>query len=182
MHIQFGGGIRSLSDAEGALAFGADRIILGTAAQQQPELVQAAIERFGANAIVVALDARDGLVATHGWQQTLDVTAVDAATRMSELGVMRILFTDVGRDGMLSGVNVAATAALAEQSGLGVIASGGVAGLSDVVALARCAPSGIENDTAAPEIYTGALHLEEVMEAVRLLYGSGIGQAETGEA
>jgi phosphoribosylformimino-5-aminoimidazole carboxamide ribotide isomerase len=171
-----------LSDAEGALAFGADRIILGTAAQQQPELVQAAIERFGANAIVVALDARDGLVATHGWQQTSDVTAVDAATRMSELGVMRILFTDVGRDGMLNGANVAATAALAEQSGLGVIASGGVAGLGDVVALARCTPSGIEGVIVGQALYTGALHLEEAIEAVRLLYGSGIGQAETGEA
>ena len=103
------------------------RVVLGTVAVRQPEVVAEAVARFGAERIVVGIDARDGMVATHGWQETSALDALTVARRMADLGVLRIVFTDIARDGTLSGVNVAATAALARGSGLKVIASGGVA-------------------------------------------------------
>ncbi len=109
--------------------------MLGTVAVQQPTLVGQAIERFGAERIVVGLDARDGFVATHGWQETSGLAALEVARRMADLGAVRAVYTDISRDGMLGGVNVAATMALAAASGLGVIASGGVGSLDDIRAL-----------------------------------------------
>lgn len=156
--IQFGGGVRMADDVALALALGATRVVLGTVAVRQPEVVADAVARFGADRIVVGIDARDGLVATHGWQETSALDAVTVARRMADLGVLRIVFTDIARDGMLSGVNVAATVELAHASGLKVIASGGVASLADIRALAAHA-DGIEGVIVGQALYTGAINL-----------------------
>lgn len=115
--------------------------MLGTAAVQQPQLVGEAVERFGADRIVAGLDARDGRVATHGWQETTGLTAVEVARRMADLGVLRTVYTDISRDGMLAGVNVGATVELARASGLRVIASGGAGSLDDIRAIGAAAAS-----------------------------------------
>ena len=156
--IQFGGGIRTVDDVARALALGATRVVLGTVAVRQPEVVAQAVARFGAERIVVGIDARDGMVATHGWLETSALDALTVARRMADLGVLRIVFTDIARDGTLSGVNVAATAALARASGLKIIASGGVAGLDDIRALAAHASDGIEGVIVGQALYTGAIH------------------------
>ncbi len=130
--IQFGGGLRTLDDAQQALDAGAARVILGTMVVKEPDLAGAAVQRFGAEKIVVALDAKGDQVATHGWQQVSAWTPVELGKRFAAMGVIHALYTDVSRDGDLSGVNVAATVKLARQTGLQVIASGGVASLDDV--------------------------------------------------
>jgi phosphoribosylformimino-5-aminoimidazole carboxamide ribotide isomerase len=157
--IQFGGGLRSLDDIALALRLGATRVILGTVAVQQPELVAAAVERFGPERIVVGIDAREGRVAIHGWRELSSLTAIDLARRLATMGVRRVVFTDIARDGMLTGVNVAATAALARLSGLRVIASGGVAGPEDILALRAEEAVGIEGVILGQALYTGALPL-----------------------
>ena len=157
--IQFGGGIRTVDDVARALALGATRVVLGTVAVRQPEVVAQAVARFGAERIVVGIDARDGMVATHGWLETSALDALTVARRMADLGVLRIVFTDIARDGTLTGVNVAATSALARASGLKIIASGGVAGLDDIRALAAHAADGIEGVIVGQALYTGAVDL-----------------------
>ncbi len=165
--IQFGGGLRSLADIALALRLGATRVVLGTVAVQQPELVTAALARFGAERIVVAIDARDGQVAIHGWQELSRVAATDLARRLAALGVRRVVFTDIARDGMLTGVNVAATAALARAGGLRVIASGGVAGPEDILALRAEEAAGIEGVILGRALYTGALTLPAALALAR---------------
>jgi phosphoribosylformimino-5-aminoimidazole carboxamide ribotide isomerase len=159
--VQYGGGLRTLDDIELALETGATRVALGTAAVQQPALVGQAIARFGAARIVVGLDARAGKVATHGWQEQSDLTAADVARRMAEMGALRVVYTDIARDGMLTGVNVAATVELARASGLKVIASGGVASLADIRALAA-APE-VEGVIVGQALYTGAVALPDAL-------------------
>jgi phosphoribosylformimino-5-aminoimidazole carboxamide ribotide isomerase len=124
-----------------------------------------AVGAFGAERIVVGLDARDGRVATHGWQETSELTAVEVARRMAEMGVLRTVYTDIARDGMLTGVNVAATVDLARASGLRVIASGGVASLEDIRSLAAHVLDGIEGVITGQALYTGALDLREALAA-----------------
>ena len=111
--IQFGGGLRTLQDIELALGLGADRVVLGTAAVEQPQLVAEAVNRWGAKRIVVGIDARDGKVATHGWKQTSAVDAEEIGHQVHALGVRRVVFTDIARDGMLTGVNLPLTTRLA---------------------------------------------------------------------
>jgi phosphoribosylformimino-5-aminoimidazole carboxamide ribotide isomerase len=163
--LQFGGGVRSLADVETVLELGATRVILGTAAVQNPDLVAHAVVRFGAQQIVVGIDAREGQVVTHGWQATSDRTAVEVGRAMRQLGVVRIVYTDTARDGMLSGVNVESTAELARATGLRVIASGGVASLADVLRLKAAAGAGIEGVIIGQALYTGAVALAEVIRA-----------------
>ncbi len=161
--VQFGGGLRTADDVALVLGLGATRVVLGTVAVRQPEVVAQAVARFGAERIVVGIDARDGMVATHGWQETSALDALTVARRMADLGVLRIVFTDIARDGMLSGVNVAATAALARESGLKIIASGGVAGLNDIRTLAAYAADGIEGVIVGQALYTGTVSLPEAL-------------------
>jgi phosphoribosylformimino-5-aminoimidazole carboxamide ribotide isomerase len=172
--LQFGGGLRSLEDVDTALELGATRVILGTVAVRNPELVAEALRRFGPERIVVGIDAREGRVATHGWQQTSNVTATALGQAMRDRGVTTVVYTDIARDGMLTGLNVQATADLARTSGLRVIASGGVASLDDIVALqaaqarqAHCGSAGrIEGVIVGQALYTGALSLLDAIEAV----------------
>ena len=175
--IQFTGGLRSLQDIELAFSLGADRIVLGTAAVRNPELVRAAIERWGVPCVVVGLDAKDGKVATHGWQKVSQLSAIELGHRMAALGVELALFTDISRDGMLSGVNVQATAALGDMTGLQVIASGGVASLDDIHALKRHEHYGIDGVIIGQALYTNALELPaaiEIGDAPRLRRSAGI--------
>ena len=162
--VQFGGGLRSLDDAARALDAGASRVILGTLAVREPEQAGEAVARFGADAVAVALDARGDRVATHGWQQVSAWTPAELGRRFAEMGVRHALFTDVSRDGDLSGVAVEATAALARETGLAVIASGGVAGLDDLRALR--AAGDIAGVVIGKALYTGALRLEDALAEV----------------
>jgi len=137
LNIQFGGGLRSLADIENALERGASRVVLGTIAVKSPETVTEAITKFGPDAIAVALDARDGKIATHGWQQKSDLTPQEFGRQMAKQGVQHALFTDVQRDGSLIGANIDATITLGRETGLQVIASGGVTTAQEIETLAH---------------------------------------------
>jgi phosphoribosylformimino-5-aminoimidazole carboxamide ribotide isomerase len=163
--LQFGGGLRTLEDVELALRLGATRIVLGTLAVQQPEIVEEAIVRFGAERIMVGIDARDGRVAIHGWRETSALAATAVARHMRNLGVERVVYTDIARDGTLAGVNVAAAVDLARRTGLKVIASGGVASLNDIRALAGHAADGIEGVIIGQALYTAVMGLREAIAA-----------------
>lgn len=163
--VQFGGGLRSLADAARALDAGATRVILGTLAVREPDRAGEAVGRFGADAVAVALDARGDRVATHGWQQVSAWTPVDLGRRFAQMGVRHALYTDVSRDGDLSGAAVEATAALARETGLAVIASGGVASLDDIRALR--AAGNIAGVVTGQALYTGIFTLEEALAAAR---------------
>lgn len=169
--IQFGGGMRSPADIALALDLGATRVVLGTVAVRQPEIVAQAIARFGAERIVVGLDAWDGWVAIHGWRETSALDVLTVARRMKGLGVQRVVYTDIARDGTLTGVNLAETAALARASGLGVIASGGVASLDDIRGCAARAADGIEGVIVGQALYTGAIVLSEAIAVQQMASG-----------
>jgi phosphoribosylformimino-5-aminoimidazole carboxamide ribotide isomerase len=141
MPVQLGGGIRDMAAIEGWLAAGVRRVILGSVAVKNPALVTAACRAFPGR-VVVGIDARDGRVATEGWADTSAMDLLDVALRFEDAGAAAIVYTDIGRDGMLTGVNLAQTTALAARLSTPVIASGGVASLDDVVALRAAAARG----------------------------------------
>lgn len=157
--VQLGGGIRTIDTIEQVLAVGVSRVILGSVAVRNPELVQEACRQFGSR-IVVGIDARDGQAAVDGWGTAGGIGAEELAKKMAAAGVARIIYTDISRDGTLQGVNVAATAALAKAAGIPVIASGGVKSLDDITALtAANADGGMEGVIVGKAIYTGAVDL-----------------------
>ncbi len=160
--VQLGGGIRNAAAVEGWLALGVARVVMGTAALRDPAFVRAMAAAHPGR-IVVAVDARDGLVATEGWAAVSDVPATDLARRFEDAGVAALLFTDIGRDGLLKGCNVEATVALARAVAIPVIASGGVAGLADIRALAAHAHEGIEGVITGRALYDGRLDLAEAL-------------------
>ena len=155
--IQVGGGIRSVEHASELLDAGVRRVIIGTAALEHPEIVRELIELYGSERVVVGIDARGGKVATHGWEQTSDRSALDLAREMAANGVERIVYTDVERDGTLTSPNFEATAAMAS-SGLQVIASGGVARTGDLDQLAEL--PGVEAVIVGKALYEGTIQLE----------------------
>ena len=161
--VQFGGGVRSIDDVDRLLTRGVSRVILGTVAVREPQVVAEALSRYGSERIAVGIDARDGYVVIHGWVDTVDVRAVDLAARMAAQGVRRVIYTDVRRDGTLSGVNVQATRELARASGLGVIASGGVATLDDVRAVAAAGSEGVEGVIIGMALYRGTVSLAQAI-------------------
>jgi phosphoribosylformimino-5-aminoimidazole carboxamide ribotide isomerase len=161
--LQLGGGIRSMETAEAWLAAGVSRIILGSAAVKDPDFARAACRAFPGR-VALGIDARDGMVATEGWAETSDVSATDLARRFEDSGAAAVIYTDIARDGMLTGVNVAATAALARAVRLPVIASGGVAGVEDVTAL-REAGAGIEGAILGRALYDGRIAPREALAA-----------------
>ena len=154
--LQLGGGIRDMAAIEGWLGLGVQRIILGTAALHNPPLVREACKNFP-DRIVVGVDARDGLVAVQGWAQTSAMDAVTLAKNFEDCGVAAIIYTDINRDGLLTGINVAATAALARAVNVPIIASGGLAGLGDIEALLAQRNSGIIGVVAGRALYDGRL-------------------------
>lgn len=155
LKVQLGGGIRSMAVAEAWLAAGVARIILGSAAVKDPDFVCAACRAFPGR-VVLGIDARDGRVAAEGWAETTEVDAIDLARRFEDSGAAAVIYTDIARDGMLEGVNLAATAALARAVRLPVIASGGVAGLEDLKAL-RAAAAPIEGVIIGRALYDGRI-------------------------
>lgn len=161
--IQFGGGLRSIDNLTRVIDAGAARLVLGTIAVQQPEIVQQSVERWGAERVCVALDARGGKIATHGWQQTADMTPVELGQKMATLGVQHALYTDVSRDGGLQGVNLIGTVKLARETGLQVIASGGVSSLDDVRLLA--ASGAVAGAVIGMALYERRFTLREAIEA-----------------
>lgn len=165
--VQFGGGVRSLEDVARLLGLGVARVILGTVAVRQPEVVAEAVAQHGAERVAVGIDARDGRVTVQGWTEAAETTAPELAARMAALGVRHAIYTDVGRDGMLVGVNVEGTVGLARASGLQVIASGGVASLDDVRALKAREDEGIAGVIIGMALYREAIRLPEALAVAR---------------
>jgi len=157
-HVQLGGGIRTRAAVEGWFALGVSRIVMGTAALKDPEFVKDMAREFPGG-IVVAVDARDGFVATEGWADVSDVAVVDLARRFEDAGVASLLFTDIGRDGLLKGANIEATVDLARRVDIPVIASGGVKGLDDIRLLSLHAQDGIEGVITGRALFEGKLDL-----------------------
>jgi phosphoribosylformimino-5-aminoimidazole carboxamide ribotide isomerase len=159
---QLGGGIRDLATIEAYLEMGIDRVIIGTAAQRNPELVQEACVRFPGR-IVVGIDAKNGMVAVQGWAEVTGVTATELARKFEGDGVAAIIYTDISRDGMMGGPNIEATCALAEAISIPVIASGGVSSLQDIRNLMAVEKSGVTGVITGKAIYTGAINLAEAI-------------------
>lgn len=160
--VQLGGGIRNRASIDRWIGLGVNRVVIGTAALENPDLVREAAKDHPGR-IVVAVDAKGGMVATRGWADVSSISAVELACRFRDAGVASILFTDVGRDGLLKGVNIDATVHLARECRMPVIASGGVADVSDILALAREASEGIEGVITGRAIYDGRLKLKDAI-------------------
>lgn len=160
--VQVGGGIRNMAAIDRWLSLGVARVVIGTAALTDPGLVRAAANDYPGQ-IIVAVDARDGFVATRGWSDISDVPVADMGRRFEDAGVAGLLFTDVGRDGLLTGVNIPATATLAEAVKLPVIASGGLASLDEIAELKGM--SGIEGVIVGRSLYDGRINLEDALKA-----------------
>ena len=169
--VQLGGGLRDRAGIEEALSWGLDRVILGTIALRDPELVKEAAKAHPGG-IVVGIDARDGMVAVEGWLEVSETTAVDLGKRFEDAGVAAIVYTDIARDGMLTGPNIPQTAALAEALTIPVIVSGGVAKVQDIIDSAAERAKGICGVIAGRAIYTGAVDLDEALAAVADLEGT----------
>jgi len=163
---QLGGGIRDIATIEAYLSLGLSRVIIGTAAQRNPELVREACARFPGR-IVVGIDAKNGMVAVQGWAEVTDITAVDLARKFEDCGVAAIIYTDISRDGMLQGPNLEATKALAEAVSIPVIASGGVSSLKDIENLMAIESSGVTGVITGKAVYTGAIKLAEAVALTR---------------
>lgn len=159
---ELGGGIRDLATIEAYLELGIDRVILGTVAKENPDLVAEACRMFPGR-IVVGIDAKGGLVAVRGWAEVTEKRAIDLAREMEGFGVTAIIYTDIARDGMMQGPNLEATAALAEAISIPVIASGGVSNLDDIRNLLQIEASGVEGVITGKAIYTGSLNLREAV-------------------
>lgn len=161
--VELGGGIRTMENIDDVLALGVRRVILGSVAVRDPELVREACAKYG-DRIVVGIDAKDGIVAVDGWGVSGDVEATALAKEMKKAGVKTIIYTDISRDGTLSGVNVEATAKLARESGVAIVASGGVKSIADIEALKPYEKDGIEGVIVGKSIYMGTLDLAEAIE------------------
>ncbi len=157
-HVQLGGGIRDAAAVRGWFELGVARVVIGSAALKDPQFVKDMAAEW-ANGIVVAVDAKDGMVATEGWASVSDVPVADLARRFEDAGVAALLFTDIGRDGLLKGCNIDATLELARAVDIPVIASGGVRGLDDIHVLSLHAREGIEGVITGRALYEGRLDL-----------------------
>lgn len=163
--VQFGGGLRSLDDVKQALNQGASRVIIGTLAIKDPDAVAKAVETFGPDRICVALDARDGKITTHGWTEKTDITPADFGRMMAGKGVKHALYTDVHRDGGLQGANISGTIDLARETGLQVIASGGVTRLDEIKQLA--ASGDVAGAIIGMALYENKLNLADALQAAQ---------------
>jgi len=166
MPVQLGGGIRDLNTVEAWLTKGVARVIIGTAAVRDPELVKSAARKFPGR-VAVGLDARDGKVAVEGWAETSEITVRDIARRFEDAGVAAIIFTDIARDGLLKGLNLDATIALADQISIPVIASGGLAGIGDVRAMLEPRAKTLAGAIAGRALYDGRLDPAAALALIR---------------
>jgi len=160
--VQVGGGIRSLEVVERLLELGVARVILGTVAILKPRTVSEACARYG-EAVLVGIDGRNGRVAIEGWGLTVDKGTVELAREMKELGVRRVVFTDIRRDGTLRGPNIEAIGELARETGLKVVASGGVSTADDLRALKELEPLGVDSVIMGKALYAGTVTLSETL-------------------
>lgn len=165
-HVQLGGGIREPEAVKRWIDLGVSRVVIGTAALKNPQFVRDMAAEYPGG-IVVAVDARDGFVATEGWAEKSDMPVVDLARRFEDAGVASLLFTDVGRDGLLKGCNVEATVDLARATDIPVIASGGVAGIADIRLLSLHAQEGVEGVITGRALYDGRLDLATAIAVAR---------------
>jgi phosphoribosylformimino-5-aminoimidazole carboxamide ribotide isomerase len=166
MPVQLGGGIRDLATVEAWLDKGVARVIIGTAAVRDPELVKSAARKFPRR-VAVGLDARDGKVAVQGWAETSQVTAFEIAQRFEDAGVAAIIFTDIARDGLLKGLNLEATLALADRISIPVIASGGLASIEDIKAMLTPRASKLAGAIAGRALYDGRLDPSAALALIR---------------
>ncbi len=166
--VQLGGGVRDMATVEGWLGKGVTRVIIGTAAVRDPDLVKEAAREFP-NRVAVGLDARDGKVAVEGWAAASELSALDIAKRFEDAGVAAIIYTDISRDGMLQGLNLDATIALADAISIPVIASGGLASIDDIKAMLEPRAARLEGAIAGRALYDGRL---DPAEALTLIWQS----------
>ncbi len=166
MKVQLGGGVRNMETVRSWLETGVSRVIVGTAAVRDPGFVREAAKRFPGQ-IAVGVDARDGRVAVEGWAQTSDLSALDLARRFEDAGVAAIIFTDIGRDGAMAGLNIESTIALAEAVGIPVIASGGLASIKDVRRLAEPDCARLAGAVVGRALYDGRLDPREALAVLR---------------
>lgn len=160
--VELGGGIRDLDTIKMLLELGVQRVILGTIAIYNPDLVREACALYG-DRVIVGIDGKNGKVAIEGWESTVEKTVVDLALEMKKLGVTRVVFTDVRRDGTMKGPNLESTRELAEKTGLKVVASGGVSSLADIKNLKALEPYGVDSVIMGKALYTGDVKLEEAL-------------------
>jgi phosphoribosylformimino-5-aminoimidazole carboxamide ribotide isomerase len=163
--VQVGGGLRDRESVATLLDLGVQRIILGTVAVEQPQLVAELCQAFLAR-IVIGIDARDGWVATRGWVETSTVKATDLAKQMANLGASAIVYTDIHRDGTLQGPNLDALREMAEAATIPIIASGGISTVTDLLSLLSLEPSGVKGVIIGRALYTGAVSLKEAVQAI----------------
>ena len=164
--VQLGGGIRDMKTVEGWLSKGVARVIIGTAAVRDPELVKTAARRFP-GCVAVGLDARDGKVAVEGWAETSEVSALEIAERFEDAGVAAIIFTDIARDGLLKGLNLDATIALADRITIPVVASGGLASIDDIKAMLMPRARKLAGAIAGRALYDGRLDASAALELIK---------------
>ncbi|MEO6339022.1 MAG: 1-(5-phosphoribosyl)-5-[(5-phosphoribosylamino)methylideneamino]imidazole-4-carboxamide isomerase [Caulobacteraceae bacterium] len=165
--VQLGGGVRTFEAVEAWLEAGVSRVILGTAAVRDPDLVRLAAAAFPEQ-VAVAVDVRDGKVAVHGWVETSDLTAVDIARRFEDAGVAALIVTDIGRDGTLEGVNVSAVGEVADAVDIPVIASGGIGSVKDLVDLKARKGVPIAGAVLGRSLYSGHVDAAEALQAARV--------------
>ena len=162
---ELGGGIRDMTRIDALLGMGLGRVILGTVAVENPALVAEAIAKYGPDKIIVGIDARNGIAMTRGWAENGGKPAVELGLVMKSLGVNRIVYTDIARDGMLTGPNIPETGNFAVKTGLKIIASGGVSSLGDITALKKLEPSGVDSVITGKAVYEGRIDLREAIKA-----------------
>ncbi len=158
--IETGGGVRTMKDIDDRIEAGASRVIIGTAAVKNPELVKAAVEKYG-NKIAVGVDAKNGMVAISGWEEVSDISAVELCLKMKDYGVNTVIYTDISKDGMMCGPNIESTKDLIEKTGMDIIASGGVSKMEDIENVNSINAAGVIIGKA---LYNGALDLKEVID------------------
>lgn len=157
--IETGGGVRTMKDIDDRIDAGASRVIIGTAAVKNPDLVKEAVKKYG-DMIAVGVDAKNGMVAVSGWEEVSDITAVDLCLKMKSYGINTIIYTDISKDGMMSGPNIESTEELIEKTGMDIIASGGVTDMADIENVDNINAAGVIIGKA---LYNGALNLGDVI-------------------
>ncbi len=164
MFTELGGGIRDMERIDTLFGMGVGRVILGTAAVENPVLISEAVKKYGSEKIAAGIDARNGIVATRGWAEDCGRPAIELGLEMKDIGIKRIIYTDIARDGMLSGPNIEETERIAKETGLMITASGGVSSLEDILALKQFEHLGVDSVITGKALYEGKFKLEEAIK------------------
>jgi len=164
--VQFGGGLRVYKDVEKVIELGVSRVVIGTLAVESPETFAKVVRSFGSDRIAVGIDAKNGQVMTRGWENEGNISALELAQEVAAIGVERIIYTDVARDGMLTGVNIEQTCMIARESGLKVTASGGVSSLEDIKRLRTASGCSIDSVIVGKALYEGRFTLQDALQTL----------------